>query len=199
MLNETTFFDAVRDGILGPGLSSGEVSGCQAILAAAAGLPAAQAAYMLATAYHETASTMQPIKEYGGEAYFFRRYDPRGANPALAKRLGNTEGGDGARYAGRGYVQLTGRANYARAGRELTIDLVGTPDLALTPDIAAKVMRRGMTEGWFTGHRLAEYFPAAGPSDFVQARRIINGLDRAEDVAGYAREFLKALQAGGWG
>lgn len=193
--NEAAFFAALRAGILGPTLSENEVTGTQAIIAAGEGLPISHVAYMLATAWHETASTMQPIKEYGGDAYFFRRYDPKGANPALARRLGNERMGDGARYAGRGYVQLTGRANYAKAGAALGVDLVNNPDLAMARDIAAKIMRRGMVEGWFTGKKLADYLPGLG---FTAARKIINGTDRAADIAGYARKFQAALVAGDW-
>jgi putative chitinase len=195
------FFDHVRQGILGPTLDAQEVSGCDAILAAMAGAPLSHVAYALATAYHETASTMQPIKEFGGDAYFRRKYDPLGVNPALAKQLGNTFPGDGIKYAGRGYVQLTGRANYARAGLKLSLPLTDNPDRALEPDTAARIMRRGMAEGWFTGKSFASYLPATGPADrtaFTSARRIINGTDKAALIAGYALQFQTALKAGGW-
>jgi len=195
------FFDHVRAGILGPALSPGEVSGCEAILAAMRGTPIAWAAYALATAWHETASTMQPIREHGGPAYFRRRYDIAGANPKLATALGNTRPGDGVRFAGRGYVQLTGRANYARAGTALKRDLIGDPDLALQPDIAAAIMRRGMAEGWFTRRSLADCLPGKDPARraaFVAARRIINGTDRAALIAGHAIEFQNALLQGDW-
>lgn len=195
------FFDAVRTGILGPALDAQEVSGCEAIITAMTGCPLSWAAYALATAYHETASTMQPIKELGGPAYFRRKYDPQGANPALARQLGNTVPGDGVKFAGRGYVQLTGRANYAKAGTKIGVDLIANPDLAMQPDIAAKIMRRGMEAGWFTGRSFASYLPNTGPADraaFTNARRIINGTDKAAMIAGYALQFQTALQKGSW-
>ena len=201
-MNEKIFFDGVRAGILGPKLDEDEVTGCQAILEACAGFPVAWTAYALATAYHETAHTMQPIKEYGGDKYFFRRYDIQGQNPALAKRLGNTVPGDGAKYAGRGYVQLTGRANYKRAGDKLNVDLLGDPDLAMNKDIAARIMREGMRDGWFTGKKLFDYVAGVGPAgraQFASARRIINGVDKANLIAGYAMDFQNALIAAGWG
>lgn len=187
------FFDRARKGrLLGPTLSQSEVDGCTAILGALEGLPLAYIAYGLATAYHETAHSMQPVKEVGGAAYFFRMYDPQGNRPDVARRLGNTQPGDGARFAGRGYVQITGRANYLRAQNELGLPLLENPDLALQPSVAAKIMRLGMKEGWFTGKTFASFLPATGPAvlaQFITARRIINGSDRAGDIASYAMEF----------
>jgi putative chitinase len=198
--NASAFFNAVRNSkALGPSLTTEEVAGCEAILAACGGFPLAWAAYCLATAVVEVAGTMQPIKERGGAAYFRRMYDIEGERPAKAKELGNLTPGDGERYCGRGYVQLTGRANYAKAAAALGLPLVEDPDLALRPDVAAQVMRRGMQEGWFTGKSLSSYLPAvADIHQFSNARRIVNGLDRAVEIAGYALEFQSALQAGGW-
>lgn len=195
------FFEVLRHSqVLGPDLTDGEVSGCNAILAACAGkMPTSWAAYALATAFLETAGTMQPISEYGGAAYFHKMYDIQGARPAKARELGNTSPGDGVKYHGRGYVQLTGKTNYERAGRELGFDLVGDPELAKRLDVAAGVMCRGMLEGWFTGKGLRAFLPNSPTlANFTAARRIINGQDRAADVAGYALTFMKALQAGGW-
>jgi putative chitinase len=87
-----------------------------------------QLAYILATAFHETATTMQPIKERGGRAYLEANYDVTGEKPAQARANGNTEPGDGARYAGRGFVQLTWKNNYRRVGDLIGVDLVSSPD-----------------------------------------------------------------------
>lgn len=200
-MDRGVFFKGVRAGLLGPTLTQDEVDGCNAILDAMAGSPLAHCAYALATAYKETAHTMHPIKEMGGDAYFFRRYDPKGNRPDIARQLGNTQPGDGARYPGRGYVQLTGRANYARAERELGVPLVANPDLAMRDDVAAKIMRRGMDEGWFTGRKFSTYLPPISPGTtpaFTQARRIINGQDCAAEIASYAMAFQGNLQAAGW-
>lgn len=188
------FFAAVRAGLLGPSLSREEVDGCTVLLAACAAWPLSWTAYGLATAYHETAHTMQPVVELGGAAYFTRMYDPAGLRPAVAMRLGNTEAGDGCRFCGRGYVQLTGRANYRRA------DLADEPDRALDPAVAADVLERGMREGWFSGRRLVDVLPLGGRAtrtQFVAARRVINGQDRAGLIADYALRFQDALVAGG--
>lgn len=149
-------------------------------------------AYMLATAFHETAQTMQPIKESGGQAYFKRRYDITGERPALAKANGNIYPGDGAKFCGRGYVQLTWRINYERMSKIIGTDLVADPDKAMRPDIAADVMIIGMKQGRFTGRHLSEFFNER-QTDWTGARRIINGTDRAELIAGYAKAFLAAL------
>jgi putative chitinase len=188
------FFDALRAGLLGPSLSQEEVDGCNAILTACAGWPLSWTAYALATAYHETAHTLQPVVERGGAAYFMRMYDPGGLRPTVAARLGNCEAGDGARFCGRGYVQLTGRANYLRAG------LADEPDLALSPAVAADVLERGMREGWFSGRRLMDVLPLGGRASrnqFRAARTVVNGRDRADLVADYAMRFQDALLAGG--
>lgn len=192
MVDRKAIFDRLRAGILGPTLDQGEVDGVTAILNATAGWPADWQAYALATTYHETAGAMRPITEYGSQNYFNRRYGPEGDNPALAKRLGNVKLGDGARYAGRGFVQITGRANYKRLGDVLGVDLENQPGVALRPDIAAKILRFGMERGLFTGRKLADYF-GGGKRDPVQARKIINGLDKASKIAGYFERFREAL------
>jgi len=197
----TAFFNHVRAAkLLGESLSEAEVQGCNAILTACAGIyPASWTAYALATAWLETAGTMQPIKEYGGAAYFRRMYDIEGDRPAKAKELGNLTPGDGAKYAGRGFVQLTGRANYQRAQEKLGKPLVTNPDLAMEPAAAAAIMVGGMKEAWFTGKALNDFIPAeAGLEHFKNARRIINGTDRALDIAKAAMTFQDALKAGGW-
>ena len=200
-MNRKAFFDSCRAGVMGPTLDNDEVSGASAILDAMEGSPLSWCAYALATAWHETAHSMQPIKEFGGPSYFHRMYDIGGQRPKLAKANGNVNAGDGARFFGRGYVQLTWRNNYRRAGDNLGYPLEGNPDLALRPDIAAAIMRRGMDEGWFTGKAFSHFLPkngAASRPEFIAARRIINGSDKAATIADYAIGFQKALIAGGW-
>lgn len=201
LADPAAFFAALRSTkVLGPVLTDAEVQGCNVILdACESRFPLSWTAYTLATAYHETAATMQPIKERGEVAYFHRMYDIEGARPHKARELGNLTPGDGVRYAGRGFVQITGRANYERAGRELGQPLVADPDLAMRPDIAAAIMVRGLSEGWFTGKSLRDYIPAAAERrHYVNARRTVNGTDRADDIADYALVFERALKAGGW-
>jgi putative chitinase len=152
-----------------------------------------QLAYILATALHETAATMQPIRERGGSAYLRKNYDVTGSQPARARANGNTQPGDGAHYAGRGYVQLTWKSNYRRVGDLIGVDLAGNPDKAMDPDTAATILICGMEQGWFTGRKLADYFNGSR-AEWMQARRIVNGLDQAGLIAGYGRRFFAAMQ-----
>lgn len=195
------FFDHCRATVMGPRLSGGEVRGANALLAALEDLPVAWVAYALATAWHETAHTLRPIKEFGTNAYFTRMYDITGHRPEMARRNGNVSPGDGVRFAGRGYVQLTWRDNYRRAGKILNVPLEDNPDLAMDPGIAGQILRMGMIHGWFTGRSFATYLPDCGPATregFRRARRIINGTDRDRQIADYALAFQTALIAGNW-
>jgi putative chitinase len=142
-------------------------------------------AYSLATALWETEWTLMPIREIGlgrGHAYGL----PAGPWHQV--------------YYGRGFDQMTWEANYAHATTELrkagmigpTDDLVKTPDLALRPDIAAAVLILGMEQGWFTGKRLSQFFYGTH-EDALHAREIINGLDKASQIAGLYAHFKQAL------
>jgi putative chitinase len=201
LMTPGAFFDRARQhDLLGP-LNQGEVDGCNALLAAAAGLPGCWTAYMLATSWHETNGTMQPIDEIGGPIYFKRMYDINGARPSIARQLGNLKPGDGVLYHGRGYDQITGRGNYRRMGVILGLPLEAEPERVLNPAIASRVIREGMVRGLYTSHKLADYLPAGPRADaahYVNARRIINGTDCADDIALHAHAFEDALVAGGW-
>jgi len=155
-------------------------------------VPLTWVAYALATTFHETAQTMQPVTEYGPKSYF-AKYD---AGTKIGKALGNTQPGDGYRYRGRGFVQLTGRSNYEKMSRLTNEDLIREPDLAKNFDTARKILRVGMTKGLFTGKKVGDYLTPT-KTDYVNARRIINGTDKAELIAGYARKFEAALKAAG--
>ena len=185
MINRPQFFASIRPQF--KRLSQSQVDGLNFLLDAFeqdGGLSIQEMAYMLATAYHETAATMLPIEEYG-----------RGRG----RKYGQNIDIDGSRYKGlphiyygRGYVQLTWLTNYKRAGDKICVDLVNHPELALNPTYAAQIMIAGMREGWFTGKKLSDYISAK--ADYVGARRIINGTDKAQLIAGYARQFESALK-----
>jgi putative chitinase len=96
-----------------------------------------------------------------------------------------------------GFVQLTWRDNYERATRELRLvgndDLVWHADRAMAPEIAVEVMFSGMTEGWFTGKKLGDYFNST-KDDPIGARHIINPDDKGSLIANYHAHFLTALK-----
>lgn len=144
---------------------------------AAASLTVPQSAYVLATAFWETARTMLPVEE----AYYL------GA-PAEAYRRS-------LRYYpwhGRGFAQLTWERNYIRAGQTLGVDLISRPERAMDPEISAQILVIGSRDGWFTGKRLSDYI-GPGRCDYVQARRVINGLDAAAAIADLALEYEHQL------
>lgn len=149
------------------------------------------AAYMLATVKHECADKWQPITEYGNRSYF-DKYEP---NTPIGKRLGNVNVGDGYRYRGRGYVQITGRANYDRLSGVLGIAkaFLLDPDIVLKPSYAYSIMSAGMRFGLFTGKRLSDYI-SDDKCDYISARKIINGLDRAALIADYAQKLESVLR-----
>ena len=86
-----------------------------------------------------------------------------------------------------------GKVNYVKASKKLNIDFVANPDLVLQLDNATKIMLLGMREGWFTTHKLSDYIKD-GKVDFINARRIINGTDCAEQIAKHASVFYNALR-----
>ncbi len=151
-------------------------------------------AYIIATAFHESAHTMQPVHEYGSKAYFKMRYDIEGANPQLAKRLGNLAPGDGVKYSGRGYVQLTGKYNYKAWSQKTGVDLVVSPDRAMDAEIAAIILFEGMLSGSFNGqgHGLSYYF-AGDKADWLGARRTVNIQDKAQMIANYGKICYAAI------
>jgi hypothetical protein len=151
-------------------------------------------AYILATDWHEGDKTMQPIKEYGNNNYFIKRY---WENKKIAKQLGNLSPADAVNFCGKGKPQLTGRINYTRMSKILGYDLVNKPNLMLDLKIATEVMFEGMMtgkslKGDFTGKQLNNYFNST-TNDPINARRIINGLDKADLIKDYHNKFLNCL------
>ncbi|NTV92378.1 MAG: hypothetical protein HGA72_03605 [Chlorobiaceae bacterium] len=195
-INRSFFFDHVRLYLFDGKLKQSQVQGLDAILDYWGNKMEASddrwLAYALATAHHETDRSMQPIKEYGSTAYFMKMYDCSGGRPLVAKNLGNTHPGDGAKYYGRGYVQLTGRRNYTDWSKRLDLDLAGNPDLALDPAIATRILFEGMQLGTFTGRKFADYFNPQ-KEDWLNARRIINGTDKANLIEGYGKRYYGGI------
>lgn len=182
-------------------LKTHQVEGFEVILAAIDGLPRSHRAYLLATAWHETGATMQPLKET--ERAGIKRTDAQVVNILdsawKAGRLGQVKipywrfDDSGKSWFGRGYVQLTHRTNYAKASAITGVDLLGDPSRAMRPEVAAEVLVSGSEIGMFTGRKLRDFLPG----DYVGARKVINGTDKATLIAGYAEVFERALQAAG--
>jgi len=169
------FYDHIRGTLFNGKLTAQQVDGMEAILnewEAQELTDMRWLAYILGTVYHETAKRMRPVKEMGGEVYLrSKKYYP---------------------YYGRDFVHTTWKANYEKVVKFTGIDVVNNPDLIAHLDIAAKVAIEFMIKGYYTGRKLAHYFNAT-TTDWLNARRIINGTDCAALVAGYAKEFYEAL------
>ena len=179
------FYDCIRKNIFGV-LMQAQVESIEAILDACSHIEDDRwVAYMLGTTYHETAHRMVPVEEIGkGKG---KRYGKK------IKQNGQPYEYPDKIYYGRGFVQLTWYENYERMGNILNIPLLEQPELALDPEISAKILVEGMTRGLFTGRKLSDYFNSA-KEDWINARRIVNGLDRANDIANHSKKFLHCIR-----
>ena len=185
-MKKALFYRAVRHSLFGGHLSRGQVEHIEVLLdellRRTGHIMPAQMAYILATAFHET-DRFRAFEEYAsGVAYEGR------------KDLGNIRVGDGPRYKGRGYVQLTGRHNYAYWSEQLGFDFIAQPEAVNWPAYAVAILINGMMEGAFTGKALPDYVNTKR-TDFYNARRVVNGLSKARLIADYARIFKNALRA----
>lgn len=146
-----------------------------------------QAAYVIATAWWETAQTMQPVREAYWLSESWRkknlRYYP---------------------YYGRGYVQLTWDYNYKKASDYFGVNFVKQPDLVMEPEYALPILVVGIQEGWFTGKKMDDYIDNIDEDDseelreYKNARRIVNGTDKADTIGRLALVFEKGLKAAGY-
>jgi len=188
-------YDAIRP-LFGGRLTQSQVNGIETILAATERLPRPYRAYLLATAKHETADRMQPVRETLAETdeqavNRLERAWKAGRLPWVSVPYWRFDA-SGKAWFGRGHVQLTHRENYAKAAQKIGVDLLGNPSRALNPEVSALILVRGATEGWFTGRKLSDYLDQ-GPPDYLNARRVINGTDRAALIKRYAQAFEAAL------
>ena len=144
-----------------------------------------EAAYVLGTVHWETNGTFEPVKE----AYWVKN--------AEAWRKKNL------RYYpwyGRGFIQLTWLDNYIKAGKKLGLDFTKDPDKVMEPKISARIAVLGMKEGWFTGKDLDDYIDGVDESakedflEFYNARRIVNGMDKANEIAQLAEKYELELR-----
>lgn len=152
-------------------------------------------AYALATAWHETGTRMEPVREGfcdtdEGSIKAVTRLFEKGKikrNYALPHPNGQS-------YFGRGLVQITHGVNYERVGKAIGLgtQLFDNPALALDLPTSVKILFVGMVDGLFSGKKLADYFNDA-KTDWVNARRIVNVLDKADKIADHAQKFRTCL------
>ena len=173
MIDRKEFYSQLRATLVKGGLNQAQVDGFEAILDEWEKRRLTDLrwlAYIMATAWHETAQRMQPIEEFG-----------RGRGKAYAPT-----------YYGRGFVQITWERNYARLSDVIDVDLVTYPEKALEMDNAIQILFEGMIDGLFTGKALSDYFDKN--ADWRGARAIVNGKDRAAEIAGYAQKIWDSLR-----
>ena len=187
-INRTFFFFQVKKSLFAGTLTTGQLNGLTTILdeweANYAQEDDRWLAYMFATAHLETGRKMQGIEEIGkGKG---RRYGSK------KKQSGEPYTTPDKIYYGRGLVQLTWYENYERAGDQIVKDLLNQPELALDIDNAVQIMFLGMMNGWFTGAKLSRFFNAT-TEDWRNARKIINGLDKADLIADFGRSYYAAI------
>lgn len=223
-LDRQTFYAAVRRAPFGGSLTQSQVDGMNAMLDMAPPLMATMnLGYCFATAHHETGGAMVPRVEnltyttasrikavwpsrFASEAAAapYVRNPQALANKVYGGRLGNVGPNDGWDFRGMGLVQATGRDNARRGTKRLRElgyltadqDLEQTPTLMLNPDIAAAMLFVGLSEGWYTGKRLAQFF-GTGLENPVGARAIVNPDSNGADIAVTYRAFANALRAAG--
>jgi hypothetical protein len=201
-LDQAKFFSAVRQSLFGGRLTSDQVNGMTGILAAfdtvGDGMPDTLA-YAMATAYHETGRRMVPVREgfattdAGARRAVNALAARRGANSAVA-RYARPQPPYGHVYYGRGHVQLTWLENYERSSLDAGIDLVKHPDAMLDPVVSALILIVGLLDGRWNGrgHGLRHYLDRG---DCREARRTVNILDKADEIADQAQRFLAAIRA----
>lgn len=195
VLDRAKFFAHLRSGkstMFGSRLSQSQVDGIEGLLDGfdVAGDERMETlAYGLATARREVGSGMVPVREG------FKKSDAS-ARAYVAKHYPNKSYSKprpphGFVFYGRGYVQLTHLENYAKEG------IADEPDRALEPKFAARLLFKGLLDGRWNGRGrgVSHYLPTGGPYDLKNARRTVNITDHWQEIAGYFREFMAAIEA----
>lgn len=133
----------------------------------------------LATIRIEVGRAYKPIREYASGQAYEGRVD-----------LGNTQPGDGVKYAGRGLIQVTGRSNYALYGQKLGLDLINNPDVALDLEVSAKILAH-----YFKDRKVIE---ACLNKEWNRVRMLVNGGNGIDVRDGgrtnHVREFLSVIK-----
>lgn len=200
-MNESVFFARVRALLFDGSLSAGQVAGIHAVLASCDRHNVTDLkyrAYILASVFHETGERMQPVRETfaKSDSEAVQRLEKafKAGQLTWVKTPYWRPDADGKSWFGRGLIQITHRDNYLKLGKRLGVDLVANPDRALDLATSADIAVVGMAEGLFTGKELSDYFDDTS-AKWVEARRIVNGTDRAALIAEYGVKFHAALIA----
>jgi len=136
-----------------------------------------QFAYILATCYHECRFKSIPeIRAKRGTKVW-----------QMQEKYWHTG------YYGRGFSQLTWKANYEKFQKRTGLPLVLNPDLVLNPEVGAEILVDGMMNGLFSGVKLSRYIQPGKPPDFIRARRVVNGNFQADKVRNAALIFVRLL------
>ena len=200
MINRRFFYQQICENLFPDGLSATAIEGHNALLdyweAHHAKDDDRWLAYILATAYHETAHTLRPLRETKAvsdeqAAERLERSYQRGRLPWVRKPYWRKDA-DGKYWYGRGFVQLTHKSNYKKMSKYVDEDLVEDPDKALDMTVAVKIIVIGMIGGHFTGAALPSYFSKQN-DDWVGARAIVNGLESANKIASYGYQYYSAI------
>ena len=210
-MKEDVFFDTIRRTLFDGSLTQPQVDGIKGLLKAfdlVGDKDQDTLAYGLATAFHETGARMVPVREgfaktdAGARAAVAKLAKKRGPKSAVA-RYAQPVGPYGHVYYGRGHVQLTWMNGYRDSSADAGTDLVANPDAMLDPVISARVLFRGLMDGRWNGQGkgVGAYEGAddhLSDAEAAEARRTINGKDKALEIARYHRRFYDALDLAGW-
>jgi putative chitinase len=196
-MNRKYFYDTLRTSLFKGKISEEQFEGMEAILneyGKRKWTDLRKLAYIFATVFHETAGTMQPIEEFG-----------KGKGKSYGQKL-KMGGGPGKRipyvlpdkiYFGRGHVQTTWYENYERLTKAAKAggydwDFLNKPELLLQMEPSVWATFHGMEAGIYTGKKLSDYFFGSF-ADYFNARKIINGLDKAKEIERYAKLFAQGF------
>lgn len=205
-MNPEIFYGIIRENLFRGKLTQGVVDTLGSIVDTyyAHYMPTADPehlAYILATAYHESYHRSKnpdwnPVREGFAKsneaaiAVVTKMYEQGRINHNYS--LPHTNGRS---YYGRGHVQCTWPENYRKMGRLLNMPLYENPDLMLDPIVSAKALVIGSVEGVYTGRKLSDYDTPDDMLDAFNARRVINGLDKAEKIKGDYEIFHFAINS----
>lgn len=205
-MNPERFWSVLRTDVFGGSMTQGVVDTVNSIVDtyymeyASTGDPE-HLAYIIATAFHESYHrTLNPewlpVREgfaktnAGAIAAVTKLY-----NKGKISRNYAVPQPNGHSYYGRGHVQITWPDNYKKIGDLIGVDLYNYPDLALHRDVSAKALVIGSVEGIYTGKKLSDFDLSDGLLDAYNARRVINGRDKAQKISDDYSRVHKAVLA----